>query len=195
MELENDYNVTDQELIKRTLNNDPEAFERLFTRYKNGILQMYLQRTGNNLPDANDMLQETFVKVYVNLHRYNPVFTFSQWVYTIARNTFIDYMRRRNDNILSIDRNTRDFQQINPASSAPTPEEKMILAQTSKEFDTVLEKLAPRYREMIVMRFVKEYSYEEIAEELHLPLGTVKTQIHRAREKLCELLSGRGNIF
>lgn len=194
MEL-NRENMTDRELIERALEQDSEAFEQLFVRYKDEILQRYLQKTGNNHPDANDMLQETFVKVYVNLHRYKPEYTFGQWIHTIARNTFIDYTRKKKDNMLSIDQQEKGVQRINPPSNSPTPEEKMILSQSSKELDQMLEQLPPRYGTMIVMRFVKEYSYEEIAGMLNLPLGTVKTQIHRARERLYKMICNNDGIL
>ena len=137
--------------------------------------------------DADDLLQETFIKVYINIHRYSADYTFGQWVYTIARNTFIDFVRRRQDD-LSID--DRFYA---PASSAPTPEESVINLQQRSQIEQYLDRLAPRYRQLILMRFFEEYSYEEIAAKLALPLGTVKTQIHRAREQMCRLIAAGEN--
>ena len=133
--------------------------------------------------DADDLLQETFIKVYINLHRYSTSYTFGQWVYTIARNTFIDFVRRRQEDLPIDDRFT------SPASSAPTPEESVINLQQRTQIEHYLERLTPRYRQLILMRFFEEYSYEEIAAKLSLPLGTVKTQIHRAREQMCRLIA------
>lgn len=186
--------LTDRELISTALDGNPASFERLFMRYRGEILQMYLQKTGGNSHDANDMLQETFVKVYLNLHRYNPEYTFNQWVYTIARNTFVDFARKKRDNVLSIDNRTGDAVTINPPSTAPTPEQEMIITQSNNEFDAIMGTLSEQYRKMIVLRFFKEYSYEEISTELGLPLGTVKTQIHRAREKLYKLIAKSEDI-
>ena len=132
---------------------------------------------------AEDAVQETFIKVYINLHRYNRSYTFGQWVYTIARNTFIDFVRRRQEDLPIDDRFAA------PASSAPTPEESVINLQQRTQIEHYLEQLSPRYRQLIVMRFFDEYSYEEIAAKLSLPLGTVKTQIHRAREQMCRLIA------
>ena len=113
----------------------------------------------------------------------SPEFTFGQWVYTIARNTFIDFVRRRQEDL------PFDEKFSAPVSSAPTPEERFINLQQRAQIDHYLGRLAPRYRQLIVMRFFDEYSYEEIAEKLALPLGTVKTQIHRAREQMCRLIT------
>ena len=183
MEIENYIVSTDQQLVACVLSGDPVAFEHLFNRYRDSIYQLYVQRTGGNADDASDLLQETFVKVYVNLHRYNAAYTFGQWVYTIARNTFVDYVRRRQDDL------PIDERFAAPASSAPTPEESVINGQQRRQLENYLERLSPRYRKLIEMRFFEEYSYEEIAAKLDLPLGTVKTQIHRARERMCRFIT------
>ncbi len=178
-----DYIVADDhQLVNRALEGDDTAFEYLFNRYRDAIHRLFVQRLGG-VNDADDLLQETFIKVYINLHRYRADFTFGQWVYTIARNTFIDYVRRRQDDLPIDERFTA------PASSAPTPEESVINLQQRTQIEHYLERLAPRYRQLIVMRFFDEYSYEEIAVKLSLPLGTVKTQIHRAREQMCRMIS------
>ncbi|MDE6500380.1 MAG: RNA polymerase sigma factor [Rikenella sp.] len=178
-----DYIVADdRKLANRVLGGDNTAFEYLFNRYREAIHRLFVQRTGNP-DDADDLLQETFVKVYVNLHRYNADYTFGQWVYTIARNTFIDYVRRRQDDLPIDDRFTA------PASSAPTPEESVINSQQQKQIEHCLGLLDSRYGQLIRMRFIEEYSYEEIAAKLSLPLGTVKTRIHRAREQMCRLIA------
>ena len=164
-----DYIVAeDRELVDRVLKGDNDAFEYLFNRYRDAIHRLFVQRLGG-VNDADDLLQETFIKVYINLHRYSADYTFGQWVYTIARNTFIDFAA--------------------PASNAPTPEESVINLQQRSQIEHYLERLAPRYRQLILMRFFEEYSYEEIAAKLSLPLGTVKTQIHRAREQMCRLIA------
>lgn len=178
-----DYIVADDvRLVELVLGGDDAAFEYLFNRYRDAIHRLFVQRLGG-MNGADDLLQETFIKVYINLHRYSPEYTFGQWVYTIARNTFIDFVRRRQDD-LSIDERFSV-----PASSSPTPEERVINLQQRNQIEDYLERLSPRYRRLIVMRFFEEYSYEEIAEKLELPLGTVKTQIHRARERMCRLIA------
>lgn len=187
MEIDDYIVATDEGLIAYALEGDVVAFEHLFNRYRNAMYQLYVQRTGGNTDDASDLLQETFVKVYLNLHRYNPAFTFSQWVYTIARNTFIDYTRRRPDFLVSIDKAV-EWSNAIPASSTPTPEERMIEDQNRIRLEGFMNRMSPAYRQLIELRFFREFSYEEIAAELKLPLGTVKTRIHRAREQLCRFI-------
>ena len=179
MEIEQYIVPTDQQLVERALDGDTVAFEHLFNRYRDSIYQLYVQRTSGRTDDASDLLQETFVKVYLNMQRYDSRYTFGQWVYTIARNTFIDYMRRKRD-----DTGPR---------GGPTPEERMITDQSRARLESLLERMSPRYRKLIELRFFKEYSYEEIAAELQLPMGTVKTQIHRAREQLCRYITESGS--
>ena len=187
MEIEQYIVSTDQQLVERALDGDTVAFEHLFNPYRDSIYQLYVQRTSGRTDDASDLLQETFVKVYLNMQRYDSRYTFGQWVYTIARNTFIDFVRRRQDD-LSIDERFSS-----PPSTAPTPEESVISLQQRTQIEHYLERLTPRYRTLIVMRFFDEYSYEEIAVKLSLPLGTVKTQIHRARERMCRLIVENDN--
>ncbi|MDE6069791.1 MAG: sigma-70 family RNA polymerase sigma factor [Alistipes sp.] len=176
-----DYIVADdRRLVELVLGGDDAAFEYLFDRYHEAIRRLFMQRMGGI--DVDDLLQETFIKVYINLHRYRADYTFGQWVYTIARNTFVDFLRRRQDD-LSIDERFAA-----PASNAPTPEESVINLQQRRQLENYLERLSPHYRRLIEMRFFEERSYEEIAAKLALPLGTVKTQIHRARGRLCRLI-------
>lgn len=188
MAIEDYIIATDQELIGRVLNGDSTAFEHLFNRYRDSIYQLYMQRTGGNVDDTSDLLQETFVKVYLNLQRYSSRFTFGQWVYTIARNTFIDYTRRRRDDTVSIDYVGEGIG-VSGSLGGPTPEEHLITHQSQAQMEGFLAKMSPRYRELIELRFFREFSYEEIAAKLSLPMGTVKTQIHRAREQLCRFIT------
>ena len=182
-----DYIVADdRQLTRLVLDGDTAAFEYLFDRYRDAIHRLFLQRTGST-EDADDLLQETFIKVYMNLHRYSPEYTFGQWLYTIARNTFIDYVRKRQDD-LSIDEKFSS-----PASTTPTPEESVINSQQRLQIEHCIARLPENYRTLIRMRFFDEYSYEEIAVKLSLPLGTVKTQIHRARERMCRLIVENDN--
>lgn len=177
-----DYIVADdRRLVELVLGGDDAAFEYLFDRYHEAIRRLFMQRMGGI--DVDDLLQETFIKVYINLHRYRPDYTFGQWVYTIARNTFVDFLRRRQDDL------PIDERFAAPVSNAPTPEESVINLQQRRQLENYLERLSPHYRRLIEMRFFEECSYEEIAGKLALPLGTVKTQIHRARGRLCRLIT------
>ena len=188
MAIEDYIIATDQELIGRVQDGDSTAFEHLFNRYRDAIHRLFVQRLGGNVDDTNDLLQETFVKVYLNLQRYSSRFTFGQWVYTIARNTFIDYTRRRRDDTVSIDYVGEGIG-VSGSLGGPTPEEHLITHQSQVQLEGLLAKMSPRYRELIELRFFREFSYEEIAAKLSLPMGTVKTQIHRAREQLCRFIT------
>lgn len=185
MEIEKYIILSDAQLVVLALDGDSEAFETLLRRYREEIYALCLARTAGNKEDANDLVQDTFVKVFVNLEKYDPKYTFGQWIYTIARNTFIDYVRRRREN-LSIE------SLASAPSLAPTadeePDQRIINEQHGVQIERCMASLPEKYRQMAEMRFVRELSYEEIALQMGLPIGTVKTQIHRARERLCKLI-------
>ena len=185
MEIEKYIILSDAQLVVLALDGDSVAFETLFKRYREEIYALCLGRTMGNKEDASDLVQETFVKVYLNLAKYDPRYTFGQWIYTIARNTFIDYVRRRRDN-LSID-------SITAPSVTPTadeePDSRIINEQHSVQIERCMDSLPEKYRQMAELRFVREMSYDEIAAQVGLPIGTVKTQIFRARERLSKLIS------
>jgi RNA polymerase sigma-70 factor (ECF subfamily) len=177
-----DYIIADDKrLVELSLEGDDIAFEYLFNRYSEAIRRLLLHRS-TSVEDTEDLLQETFIKVYVNLQRYSSEYTFGQWIYTIARNTHIDFERRRQDD-LSIDEKFASH-----VASTPSPEDTLISIQQRSQIEQYIGSLPEQYRQLFVMRFLEDYSYEEIAEKLHLPMGTVKTQIHRARERMCRLI-------
>ena len=190
MEIDGYIIATDSELVAMVLTGDGKAFEHLFNRYGGSLHQLYLQRTGGNTDDTNDLIQEIFVKAFLNLSSYDSRYAFGQWIYTIAKNTFIDYVRKRRDD-LSID-NTRGEYIRQPMAQTPNPEEDIIHSQQRSQLEQYLDMMTPKYRKLIELRFFKDLSYEEIAEQLCLPLGTVKTQIHRARTQLCKFITKSG---
>lgn len=181
--------LSDQQLVLMVRDGDSDAFEALFNRYRDSLRKLLQSRVANN-EDAEDLLQDTFVKVFLNIDKYDERYTFGQWVYTIARNTFIDYIRRRRDEV-STGSYSQDKSSVAPSSDA-SPEERFISIQSNNQIEGYMNSLSPKYRRLIELRFYKEYSYEEIASELGMPIGTVKTQIHRAREQLCKLISAGG---
>lgn len=172
----------DRHLVELVLEGDDAAFEHLFNRYRDTIRRLFVQRLGN--ADADDLLQETFIKVYLNIHRYDSSYTFGQWLYAIARNTSVDFARKSRTD-LSIDERFSS-----PASTTPTPEECIINSQQRLQIERFLDELPEQYRLLFRLRFLEEYSYEEIAEKLHMPMGSVKTGIHRARERMCRMIEG-----
>lgn len=186
MEIEKYIILSDAQLVIFALDGDSVAFETLFKRYREEIYGICLGRTQGNRGDADDLVQETFVKVFLNLGKYDPSFTFGQWIYTIARNTFIDYVRRRRDDV-PIDSLGKGAPSVSPVYDE-SPDQGIIREQHSLQLDRCMAALPEKYRQMAEMRFIREMTYEEIALQLDLPLGTVKTQIHRARERLCRLI-------
>ena len=179
MEISRYIILTDQQLVTLSIDGDSEAFETLFNRYRDSIYKLYVQRTGNS-DDAKDLLQETFVKVFLNLARYNTTYTFGQWIYTIARNTFIDFIRRRREDI-SYDISPVSGSTIAAVATEATPEQNIINLQQKMQLDSYLQRMTPRYRTLIELRFFRSLN-EEIASELNCRL--VRNQI-TPREQLC----------
>ncbi|MDD5569605.1 MAG: sigma-70 family RNA polymerase sigma factor [Bacteroidales bacterium] len=171
---------------------DQKAYSQLMDNYKDSVYFMLLKMT-NNADDADDLTIEAFGKAFRNLHQYTPDFAFSTWLFKIASNNCIDYIRKKRKNLISIDRpfenvdTTRD-QGLEIPSGTLDPEEVFIKQQKIKLLRELVEKLKPRYRKLVEMRYFSEYSYEEIAVELKLPIGTVKAQLFRARELLYNIL-------
>jgi RNA polymerase sigma-70 factor (ECF subfamily) len=180
-------------LVDLAVSGDQKAYAELLDRYRDAIYFMLLKMV-NNKSDAEDLTIEAFGKAFKNIQQYTPNYAFSTWLFKIATNNCIDFIRKRKGNLISIDQTSEDIEgvSISPAtnlqSSTLDPEEHLIKEQNIKLIQTLVSKLKPRYRNLIELRYFKEYSYEEISEELSLPLGTVKAQLFRARELLFNIL-------
>ncbi len=182
--------AVDQKLVEWALKGDNTAFEFLIMRYGESINRLLVARlSGDNGQEVDDLMQESYIKVYINLHKYDPKYTFGQWIYTIARNTLIDFQRKRQEDI-SLDEHLT----APPEEYSPNPEQSIINRQKRGEIEEGIASLSPRHQELFKMRFLDEYSYEEIAEKLAMPLGSVKTNIHRARVHICKFLTERENL-
>ena len=182
----------DFELVKRALeNSDQSAYAELMDRYRDAIYFMLLKMV-NNRDDADDLTIEAFGKAFKRLEQYTPSFAFSTWLFKIATNNCIDFIRKKKIHLLSIDKKLNDGEggemSIDLQSGDLDPEEILIKQQKIKLMREVVVKLKPRYRQLVEMRYFQELSYEEIADELDIPLGTVKAQLFRAREFLFEIL-------
>ena len=182
----------DYKLVQMALGQgDQQAYAELLNKYRDSLYFMMLKMTGN-ATDADDLTIEAFGKAFKNLQQYTPDFAFSTWLFKIAANNCIDFLRK-NKRIQFADNLYDDGDESNDApSNMPStgidPEEKIIEKQKIQLMHDVVEKLKPHYRELIRLRYFKEWSYEEIATELDLPLGTVKAQLFRAREFLYQIL-------
>ena len=183
--------IRDYRLVMKAVNNgDQKAYAELMKHYRDSLYFMLLKMT-NNPNDADDLTIEAFGKAFKNLRQYTPDYAFSTWLFKIATNNCIDFIRRKKKHTFSMNEgySDEDDELANKLpSQSPDPEEKVIKKQKIKLMRDVVEKLKPHYRKLIELRYFKEYSYEEIAKELDLPLGTVKAQLFRAREFLHNIL-------
>ncbi len=184
----------DYRLVCRAINNeDQSAYAELMSRYKDSIYFMLLKMI-NNKDDAEDLTIEAFGKAFNRLEQYIPNYAFSTWLFKIATNNCIDFIRRKKANLLSIDIDKNDDgsdAHIDLKSKGLDPEEKFIKKQKIHLMRKVVTQLKPRYRQLIELRYFKEFSYDEIAQELDIPLGTVKAQLFRAREFLYNIMRHR----
>jgi RNA polymerase sigma factor (sigma-70 family) len=179
-------------LIQRAINeNDQKAYAELLQHYRDSLYFMMLKMT-NNPYDADDLTIEAFGKAFKKLGQYTPDYAFSTWLFKIASNNCIDFLRRNRKNTLSMRQDFEESPELDPAQNIaatnPDPEESVIIDQKIKLMRGVVEKLKPHYKQLIELRYFDELSYEEIAVELNLPLGTVKAQLFRAREFLFNIL-------
>jgi RNA polymerase sigma-70 factor (ECF subfamily) len=184
----------DFKLVQQAVQGDQKAYAELLSRYKDSIYFMLLKMV-NNRDDAEDLTIEAFGKAFKNLHQYTPDFAFSTWLFKIATNNCIDFIRRKRKFTFSIDKSIESDSgqemQFEIKSPSLDPEEGMIKKQKAALMRDVVQKLKPRYKRLVELRYFHERSYEEIADELQLPLGTVKAQLFRAREFLYQILKSR----
>lgn len=188
----------DYELVQKALDKDQLAYAELMERYRESIYFMLLKMV-NNKDDAEDLTIEAFGKAFKRLKQYTPQFAFSTWLFKIASNNAIDFIRKKRIKAMSLDSGFRnedgDDMQISVTDDKPDPIEALQKKERVERMREVVTRLKPRYRQLIELRYFKEYSYDEIAEELDLPLGTVKAQLFRAREFLHQVLKNTRDTF
>ncbi len=187
----NDFN-----LVGKAKEGDQKAYAELMQRYKDSIYFMALKMV-NNKDDAMDLTVETFGKAFENIEKYKPDFAFSTWLFRIATNNCIDFIRKKRVSLVSINSMVDDDGDDRPLqikADTLNPEETSIKKQQQEQLKIIVDKLPMRYRTLIVLRYFEEQSYEEIAQQLDLPLGTVKAQLFRARDLLSNILNRRKKI-
>ncbi len=182
----------DYQLVKLAVNNgDRKAYTQLMDYYRDTVYFMLLKMTNNN-DDAEDLTIETFGKAFNKLKLYSPEFAFSTWLFRIASNNCIDFIRKRKIDVLRYEKDYHEELETDNAAKIsdiePDPEESLIRKQKMDIMHDIVDKLKPRYKKLIELRYFQEYSYEEISEELNLPIGTVKAQLFRAKDFLYNLL-------
>ena len=173
--------LEDIALVELALQRDQGAFALLLEKYRSALMSHVLKYV-SVVEDAEDICQRSFEKAFMNIERYNPQYAFSTWLYNIAQNEAIDHLRRSRAAInsvpISLEREALDV------LSGSTPEEEFITDQAVSELIRGIQSLPESYRQVAELRFIKDYAYEDIARELELPLGTVKTRISRSRKLL-----------
>ncbi|MBC8464191.1 MAG: sigma-70 family RNA polymerase sigma factor [Bacteroidetes bacterium] len=194
-----DKGKADLELVERALKNgDPRAYNALMASYRDRIFFLVYEKL-NDREVAKEITIETFGKAFTKLHQYTAKYAFSTWLYTIAKNNCIDYMRKKKLPTTSIDAMLEDDEgharNFDIISDVLNPEGELVKKQRIQILRRIVEKLKPKYRKLVKLRYFKEYTYEEIAQELDMPIGTVKAQLFRSREQLFKILSGSQEKF
>jgi RNA polymerase sigma-70 factor (ECF subfamily) len=182
--------ATDPDLIALARKGSEKAYRELLGRYQRPVFSL-VYRMVRDRELAEDIAQETFVKVFNHLGSYNPKYKFSSWIFKIASNLAIDHLRKKEPETISLDgsRNAQTAEQmeatrITVESRDETPEEFVMARELGAEIEVAIGELRPEYRTAVLLRHVEGRPYEEIAEIMDIPLGTVKTYIHRARTEL-----------
>ena len=181
-------------LVEEAKKGNEKAFASLMNRYRDSIYYMLLKMV-NNQYDAEDLTIEAFGKAFRNIESYTPKFAFSTWLFKIATNNCVDFIRKKQVSPTPLDhlQDSMENVTVNIQSDLPDPEESLINHQKIAALKDIVSQLKPRYKNLIELRYYKEYSYEEISSELNLPIGTVKAQLYRAKTLLYNILIKTGN--
>jgi RNA polymerase sigma factor (sigma-70 family) len=190
--------LEDFKLIDLALEGDEHAFAELMKRYKRSVYHVILKMI-RNVDDAEDLTIEAFAKAFKNLSKFKKDFTFSTWLFRIATNNCIDFIRKKKLNTMSIESSYRDEDGDSVAMDVQDrelgPQDEVIKSQKEEIIKDVVSKLPARYQLLVKLRYFQELSYEEIADQINAPLGTVKAQLHRAKELLYELVKGKEDLI
>ncbi|MBM3160157.1 MAG: sigma-70 family RNA polymerase sigma factor [Bacteroidetes bacterium] len=181
----------DLNLVEEALAGNQLAYATLMERYRDSIYFMMLKMV-KNPDDADDLTIEAFGKAFSRIDQYSPSFAFSTWLFKIASNNCIDFIRKKRIQLTSMDsgiaKDDGEKMHVDVKSSALNPEETIIQGQRVVHMRLLVSKLKPKYRDLVEKRYFEELSYEEIADQMNLPLGTVKAQLFRARDFLAAMM-------
>lgn len=187
--------LDDKQLVVRALENDEAAYRELLERFRRPVFSLIYRMIGDR-EQAEDLAQESFVKAFNNLDSYNPSYRFSSWLFKIANNHAIDHLRRARLSTVSIHGSPHattaqreEETRIALESQEETPEQEILALEVGGEIEAAIAKLRPEYRTAVILRHIEDRPYEEIAEIMDIPIGTVKTFLHRARGELREALA------
>jgi RNA polymerase sigma factor (sigma-70 family) len=181
----------DYDLVLRAQKGDQKAYAELMERYRDSIFHL-INRMVFSSDDAEDLTIESFGKAFQRLELYTPAFAFSTWLFKLASNHTIDFIRKKRINALSLDRGFAgedgETMEIHVRDEQLDPAEALQKKERIARMQEVVSALKPRYRRLVELRYFEELTYEEIAQELDLPLGTIKAQLFRARDILAEVM-------
>jgi len=183
----------DLKTIRRCKRGEEAAFQEILERYRGPIYNL-CYRMARNPEDARDLAQEVFIKVFSLLDRFDEEYAFSSWLFRIATNHCIDHLRRNRLRFLSLDGTTGqdgEEYEFQVPSEGPEPDRVLERKEALERLEEVIAELPPHYKAITLLRHDQQLSYEEIAEVLQLPLGTVKARIHRARNLVQQMLKAR----
>jgi RNA polymerase sigma-70 factor, ECF subfamily len=187
--------LSDQEVVRHAVQGREAAYRELIRRYQRPVFSL-VYRMVRDRELAEDLAQETFIKVLNAIDSYRPEYKFSSWIFKIANNAAIDHLRRRSLNTLSLDGSPHastpdaiEATTLQIGDGAENQLDAVAARELGEQIEAAIGQLRPEYRSCIILRHVDGRPYEEIAEMLDLPLGTVKTYIHRARNELRILLA------
>lgn len=185
--------AADAALVARCLRGDDMAAAALVDSYKRGVFT-FVRRMVGSWEDAEDVTQEAFVKAFAALDRYDSRRRFSSWMLKIAYNCAIDHLRRRKPGVYSLDAPPPDAEGAEPqyADVAANPDELAMRREMAEHVIEGINQLPEAYRAAVTLRYVQQVSYNEMVDILDLPLGTIKTHIHRGRAQLTAWLKERG---
>lgn len=186
-------NVLENRLAKLALKGDQQAFAELVDLYQDKLYHM-AHRMLNNRQEAEDIVQDTFLRVYKNLDRFDETLKFSTWIYRIATNLCIDRLRKRKP-AFSLDAESQEYEGLDGYSMIPsdnrTPESELILSDTQRILHQAMESLPPKYKSVMMLRYIQDMSLQEVGDILGMPVTTIKTRVHRGREFLRKKLEHR----
>ncbi|WP_017732598.1 RNA polymerase sigma factor [Nafulsella turpanensis] len=190
-----DKALEDFRLIDSALEDgDEQAFAELMQRYKMAVYHMILKMV-RNVDDAEDLTIEAFAKAFKNLHKFKKDYTFSTWLFRIATNNAIDFIRKKKLKTLSLNttftNDSGDDVNIDVEDENLNPQQEAIKSQKIELVQMFVTKLPAKYQRLVKLRYFDELSYDEIAKELDAPLGTIKAQLYRARELMYELVKNK----
>jgi RNA polymerase sigma-70 factor (ECF subfamily) len=189
--------LQDEKYVKKALEGDQRAYQQLTEKYRRP-LQYHVTKMVKETEQVEDLVQEAFIKAFKNLDSYNSSYAFSTWLYRITTNHTIDYLRKKKLRTTSIDKpiKTREGEMSFELPDEQAQTDRTIIRKQRKKIIThAIENLPEKYRQVIEMRHIEELSYQEIADKLDLPLGTVKAHIFRAREMLYKALKDKKEKF